>query len=164
MGWKGIAIEPSITQYDALIRNRKCHCVNKAVSNLKETVEFIDVVDGLKQMSGLNKNYYKHSFDIVNNNKKSRIKKYQIETSTFSEIVKNNQQIDYLSIDIEGGELDLLNSIDFEFYNIKLLSVENNTPKKIDYRELLKKKNFELYDYVGADEIYFNKTYFNFPS
>jgi hypothetical protein len=115
-------------------------------------------------MSGLNKNYYKHSFDTINNNKRSRIKKYQIETSTFPEIVKNNQQIDYLSIDIEGGELDLLNSIDFEFYNIKLLSVENNTPKKIDYRGSLKKKNFELYDYVGVDEIYFNKKYFNFPS
>ena len=68
---------------------------------------------------------------------------------------------------LERGEVPLFktsNIFENDDKMLKNIHLENNTPKKIDYRELLKKKNFELYDYVGADEIYFNKTYFNFPS
>ena len=53
-----------------------------------------------------------------------------------------------LSIDIEE-KLSLLSSIDFEKYNIKVISVENNIPEKLSF----KNKNFSFFDRVGQDEI-----------
>ena len=84
-------------------------------------------------------------------------KKKIIETSTFNQIVGNNNLIDYLSIDVEGGELEILNSIDFDFYKIKVISVENNYPKEIVFNDLLREKGFHYFDNIGVDEIYFNK-------
>ena len=34
--------------------------------------------------------------------------------------------IDFLSLDIEGGELDILKTIDFNTYSFGLLTIENN--------------------------------------
>jgi hypothetical protein len=38
----------------------------------------------------------------------------------------NHENIDFISIDTEGNELDVLKSFDVNKYNIKLLVVENN--------------------------------------
>jgi len=83
-----------------------------------------------------------------------------VETSTFSEIVEKNYLIDYLSIDVEGGERDIIESIDFDLYKIKVLSIENNNPSEVNYEEYLSKKGFCYIDNIGVDEIYFNKEYF----
>ena len=58
MNWKGIAIEPSKLQYEKLKNNRNCKTINKAISNEIKDVEFIEVVEGLTQMSGINNENY----------------------------------------------------------------------------------------------------------
>ena len=68
--------------------------------------------------------------------------------------------IDYLSIDIEGEELNLLSSVDFEKYSIKIISVENNIPEKLNYNTFFKTKNFSFFDRVGQDEIFYNNNYY----
>ena len=68
-------------------------------------------------------------------------------------------EIDYLSIDIEGSEFDLLESIDFDKYKIKVISVENNLPDDQDFQVFFNKKNFNYFDRVGQDEIFYNKNY-----
>ena len=83
----------------------------------------------------------------------------KITTTTFSEIVPSGIEIDYLSIDIEGSEFDLLESIDFDKYKIKVISVENNLPDDQDFQVFFNKKNFNYFDRVGQDEIFYNKNY-----
>jgi len=160
MNWTGIAVEPSQRQFEFLQKNRNCKCINKAVTKKIEKKEFIDVIQGYTMMSGINDKSYQKTLDIINADSKTNIQKIIIETSTFNQIVGNNNFIDYLSIDVEGGELDILNSIDFDFYNIKVISVENNYPKEIFFNDLLIKKGFDYFDKIGVDEIYFNKKYF----
>jgi hypothetical protein len=67
-----------------------------------------------------------------------------------------------LSIDIEGGELDLLKSVDFDKYLIKVISVENNVPDKFNYNSFFQSKNFSFFDRIGQDEIFYNNNYFKF--
>jgi hypothetical protein len=55
--------------------------------------------------------------------------------------------------------MDILESIDFDLYKIKVLSIENNYPNEIDYEKYLSDKGFCYIDNVGVDEIYFNKKY-----
>ena len=159
LNWSGIAIEPSPSQFLALQKNRKCKCVNKAVAKKSEKIEFIDVIEGYTQMSGINNSSYQKTLEIINKDLRTVLDKKIIEAATFSEIVEYNYLIDYLSIDVEGGEMDILESIDFDLYKIKVLSIENNYPSEINYEKYLSEKGFCYIDSVGVDEIYFNKKY-----
>ena len=70
--------------------------------------------------------------------------------------------MDIVSIDIEGNELEVIKSIDFSKYEIKVILLENNIPQKLNYINFFKTKNFSYFDRVGMDEIYYNKKYYNF--
>ncbi len=159
LNWEGIAIEPSQIQYDKLKNNRTCKTINKAISNDKKDVEFLEVIEGLTQMSGINNENYT-AIEAIKKSEKSKTKISKITTTTFDEEITSNTEIDYLSIDIEGGELDLLKSIDFNKYSIKIVSVENNVPDKFNYDSFFKSKNFSFFERVGQDEIFYNNNYF----
>jgi len=162
MNWKGIAIEASPTQFNKLKKNRKCQLHNVALSLTKKEVEFYEVVEGFTQMSGINNINYQDSLDRIINKSKSKINKIKINSTVFSEIIPNNQIIDLLSIDIEGNEFEVLSSIDYNIYQIKVIILENNIPEKLNYLKFFSEKNYSYYDRVGMDEIYYNNKYFNF--
>ena len=162
LDWSGIAIEPSLFQFEKLKKNRKCQLLNKAISHEIKEVEFLEVIEGLTQMSGINDDSFKENFDIISNNKISKTKSYNLKTITFDQIVPKNSDIDYISIDIEGSEMNLLNSINFDNYNIKVISVENNFPEKQNFNNFFEDKNFLYFDRVGQDEIFYNSNFFKF--
>ncbi len=159
LNWEGIAFEPSNTQFEKLKLNRKCHLINKAIATEEKEVEFLEVEEGYTQMSGiLNEKYI--SEETIKKDPRSKTKKIIITTTTFDKNIPFDKEIDYLSIDIEGEEMELLDSIDFKKYNIKVISVENNSPEKLNFKEFFDKKNFNYFDRVGQDEIFYNKNYF----
>jgi FkbM family methyltransferase len=160
LDWKGIAIEASPTQFDKLKKNRKCKLINKAISTVVEEVEFIDIVEGFTQMSGINNIKYNSNFNRTKKNKKTKFNKEILKTSTFDEIVSENFTIDYLSIDIEGSEFELIKTVNFEKYDIKVISVENSFPKEQGFKEFFMNKNFSYFDRIGADEIFYNNKYY----
>ncbi len=162
MDWNGIAVEPSPVHFEKLKKNRKCICINKAISNQNDHKEFVEVTNGYTQMSGILTNEYKKTLDIIMKDPRTKMNKLNIKTSTFNEIVGENKIIDYLSIDVEGEEERILESIDFNYFNIKVISVENNYPKKNNYNNLLKDKGFTYFDNYGVDELYYNKKYFEY--
>ena len=51
---------------------------------------------------------------------------------------------------------------DENFYEIKVIILENNIPEKLNYLKFFSEKNYSYYDRVGMDEIYYNTKYFNF--
>ena len=162
LNWDGIAVEPSNIQFEKLKKNRKCKVLNDAISNEVKEVEFMEVTEGLTQMSGINDDSFKRNINIISNNQGSKMKAISIKTITFDQIVSKNTKIDYLSIDIEGGEMNLLNSINFSDYEIKVISVENNIPKTQNFKNFFDTKNFTYYDRVGQDEIFYSSKFFKF--
>ena len=159
LNWNGIAFEPSKVQYEKLKNNRNCKILNKAMSNSIVEVDFVEVIEGLTQMSGIkNENYTAEKIIKKNGQRKTEISK--IITTTFDKEVSIDQEIDYLSIDIEGGELSVLETIDFEKYTIKVVSVENNLPDKFNFNSFFISKNFSFFDRVGQDEIFYNNSHF----
>ena len=162
LNWDGIAIEPSRIQFEKLKKNRKCKILNEAVSHEIKEVEFVEVIEGLTQMSGINDNFYQRNMKIITKNERSKTQSINLKTITFEQAVPKNTDIDYLSIDIEGGEMDLLNSINFNDNNIKLISVENNIPAEQNFKDFFDSKNFVYFDRVGQDEIFYNSKFFKF--
>ena len=63
--------------------------------------------------------------------------------------------IDYLSIDIEGGEFEILKTIDFKNFSIKIITVENNYDDKRINDYMISKGYHKILNYK-ADEFYFD--------
>ena len=113
-------------------------------------------------MSGINDSSFERNFKIISNNRASKTDSTKLKTITFDDIVPKNKDIDYLSIDIEGGEMNLLKSIDFQTNRIKVISVENNIPKEQNFKNFFEEINFTYLDRIGQDEIFYNRQYFKF--
>ena len=155
---KNKEFEKSKIQFEKLSKNRNCKVLNAAISSTEKDVEFMEVIEGLTQMSGIDDDNYSAKL-IIENNKKNKFNKNKMKTSTFEKSILT-KEIDYLSIDIEGAELDVLKSINFQEYIIKVISVENNNPEKINFNSFLKENNFSFFDRVGQDEIFYNNKFF----
>ena len=161
MNWEGIAVEASPLQFAKLKKNRNCKLINLALGSENKQVEFYEVAEGFTQMSGINNLNFQNNFQRIKKNSDSKINKIDIECKTFDKLIPNDQIIDLISIDIEGNELDVLKSIDFDKYLIKVIIIENNVPNELSYLKFFLEKNFSYFDRVGMDEIYYNQKYFN---
>ena len=65
----------------------------------------------------------------------------------------NITHIDYLSIDTEGGELDIIKSIDFNKIAIDVIDVENNYHDD-EFQKFLATKGYKLESHLGVDDIF----------
>lgn len=118
-GWNGIAIEPQDELRKLWPQNRKAQCLDYVIGPEGKEVTFIEGMGdehGVSGIKGFNK--------VSTNNGKEIIKKQR----RLDEILIENNltNVDYLSIDVEGYEMSVLESIDFNKINIKILGVEND--------------------------------------
>jgi FkbM family methyltransferase len=140
-GWKGILAEPAKVWQDALVANRKC-CISFDCiwSKSHEELEFNEV--GAADLS---------TIDVFSNgdeHAKTRTegKKYNVYTCSLLDLLrkyKAPKEIDYLSIDTEGSEFEILNAFDFDAYKIKIITCEHNyTPMREKIYDLLTSKGY----------------------
>jgi FkbM family methyltransferase len=149
IGWSGICIEPNEARFKDLEKNRTSTNHNCAVSNLnKEYVEFCLMEGYTEMLSGIVEKYTeKHKKRIIRDCEEHQCKsqKISVKNYLFNDLIKV-KDIDFLSIDTEGGELDLLESIDHDFYNIDVICFENND--LFDLSKSILNKWYNLVTYV----------------
>ncbi len=160
LGWRGICVEPIPSVYNRLIESRDCICINGAIAPEPGKVAFRKIEGRLETFSGIESNYDpKHVKRI-----KSEIKHFggsykliEVECFTVNDVLEKHgiYSVDYLSLDTEGGELEILQSIDFDRFYIYAISVENNYKSK-KMRRFLKSKGFMLVKILNVDELYIN--------
>lgn len=123
-GWNGILAEPAICWHDDLVNNRTATICTKCVWRKSgEFLSFNMVSDA--ELSTI------AEFNNRDNHAKLRSNGtcYEVETiSLLDLLILNNapENIDYLSIDTEGSEFDILSAFDFDKYNIKIITCEHN--------------------------------------
>ena len=152
----GILIEPQPLFYSQLVMNRKnCKCYNYAVSNSDD--EFIDFI-GNNPEGG-----------IVNNTNTDISKyinwtPYKVKNSKMKDIISKSEfkYIDFMIIDVEGSELELLHSIDFKFpiFCIIIEAHSNEQTKNKIFGEYLKSNGFTYVERQRGNEVWINKNYF----
>jgi len=124
-GWKGICVEPQKSTFEKMKKVRKCSLYNYAVSNKsQENVEFIQFPD-INFRSGLAGTMTENH--IIEAKQFSNMEKDFVSTKTFGDIMadfKNVNFIDFLSIDTEGHEMQVLESIDFTKFKFGLITIE----------------------------------------
>lgn len=164
LGWRGICFEPMPEVFEKLIQCRSCICIKGCITNTTGTKSFLRVssphVD-TEMLSGLLDKYDPRHLQRVNREIAQFGGSKEVITVTcynLNDILAqhNITHIDYLSIDTEGGELDILKSIDFDAVSIHVIGVENNFPKNSSIRQFMEQKGFSFVARVRCDEIYEN--------
>ena len=167
LSWKGILVEPASIWHQNLEKNRSC-IIDKRCIYYKsgEKISFLVVQNNQKAEPGLSSlEEYAANGDWASNLRLKNSKKEFVETITLDDLLDfydAPKLIDYMSIDTEGSEFDILKSLDFKKRKIKIITVEHNYHKnrrKINY--LLEKKGYQRVhtDFSKFDDWYILKDY-----
>ncbi len=165
LGWKGICIEPIPEVFEELRNNRTCICVQGCVSDFTGKDVFLKLEGEPEMLSGLISKYDPRHLERVNKEVLTRSfgeepQIIEVECYLLNELLEENSffHVDYLSIDTEGGELDILKTIDFERFDIDFIGVENNY-KDQKIKEFMIANGYEFI--VNPDDLddFFKKTH-----
>ncbi|WP_163555587.1 FkbM family methyltransferase [Helicobacter suis] len=156
----GVLIEADFNVYTLLLRNRpnpKIKKHNVALCNIDGEVSFMQITGYAQMLSGIVDEYDKRHLERIEKEVAEYGGDYQIikmQGARFDTIMQGEQKkIDYLSIDVEGGEMKVLESIDFNSYDIRLIGIENNYNTD-DIYNFLKLKGYKKILKLGCDDFY----------
>lgn len=134
-GWKGILAEPAITWHKDLTSNRECNIETKCVWKDSKSILTFNQVD-VAELSTISE----YSSSDAHKNMRKKGKYYDVQTISLNDLLnKHNapKDIDYLSIDTEGSEYEILSNFDFSEYTIGVITCEHNYTQTRDKLFLL---------------------------
>ena len=141
-GWRGILAEPCRAWHKKLLTNRRASIETRCVWRESGSIMSFNEVEEFAELSTLS------SFISVDFHERRRLggKTYDVETISLNDLlVRHNAptHMDYLSIDTEGSELDILRHLNFEKYRFNVITCEHNlTPAREDLYELLTARGY----------------------
>ena len=166
-GWSGINLDldqQTIDAFNFFRPNDENICA--AVSNNNEEKKF----------------YFHHNRSAINTldermgYRAKEIRK--IKTTTLNDIFESSKfkssEIDFLSIDVEGHELNVIKGIDLEKFPIKIIVIEHQDPKmkkvefynqdiertiQSDIYKYMNSKNYSLINWLHSDLVFINKDF-----
>ena len=119
-GWSGILAEPAICWHEKLKANRGAPISTKCVwSRSGEKILFNEVAE----LSTID------TFTESDWHDRHAGQRYEVETISLNDLLEQHQApraIDYLSIDTEGSEFDILSNLDWEKYSFSVITCEHN--------------------------------------
>ena len=157
-GWSGIVVEANPTYYPEVCKNRRCITINAALwEKSRQELEMIDA-HGLSSVAS--------RMDFDGGQKiRAEISKglFKIDTINPTELLRRfnaPQRIEYLSLDVEGCEFDVLKSIDFDYYQIAMLSIEHShvPSRQNELRSFMLPRGYSFYERF-YDDWYFHPGY-----
>lgn len=157
--WTGVLVEPVAAQRQKAETARRCSCLPYAVAATEGEAEFMTVTKGFTQMSGLLDTYDAKLLKQVRADKRHEEETVQVPTKTLSAILAAAEMPnpDFISIDIEGGEMSVLQAFPFDEHRVGAWSIENNTGAP-DIGKLMLAQGYKLVEYCGPDEVYAHET------
>jgi FkbM family methyltransferase len=156
LGWKGLLIEASPRTWKSTIKNRPYnHRMHAAPSCLEPgTVSFTD--SGFSSAT---------QFSDQNNN----IAKVVVHCCPMSSVFRGLgiKHIDFFSLDVEGAELAVLETIDFDEVRIDVLIAESFNrdcgdicPKRDKVRKLMEAKGYHMkYNLVPSSDLFWHPSF-----
>jgi FkbM family methyltransferase len=150
--WKGICIDPNPqlkSLYDKLRPNDIF--INAAVGTSKAPLNYY-MIDGSSM------NSFSYEFILKNNLKSRIVGKKEMPFFSLKEILdKNldkNDRLDFFDVDVEGYDLDVLKSNDWNIYRPKVVVVESDSSIKKDLQsDIVKYLELQEYKVIGKSVI-----------
>ena len=148
--WKGICCEPIPSSFEKLLKNRpNSICYDKAVYTDSGLTLNFDIANDFDLLSGISDHIDTHK-SFVDKNKTV----IQVQTISLLDVLSHANApsfIEYMSLDTEGSEFEILRNFDFEKYTFGLIDVEHNyhESRRTEIKNLLLSKG---YIYKGAND------------
>lgn len=157
-GWDGLLVEANPYIYKVMVqRDRKCRMINCCISNYSPEMMFY-LADALTS-----------SNDAMSEEHLERVEKEQnkslsgthygetVAVQCFSLMdimnVIGRRHIDYFSLDVEGGELFILKSIDWEKLDIEYFTVETDQHRE-EILHFMENKGYDHVKNILGDDIF----------
>jgi FkbM family methyltransferase len=142
-GWKGICAEPNPKFFAQLKENRQCAVSDQYIAGESgKEVEFIlaDVYGGSQEYAN----------DDAHSDKREAYRAAgwvaTLPTLSLNDFLQQHgapNEIDYLSVDTEGSEYEILQAFPFDRWRVRLLTIEHNfTPRRADIRALMEQHGY----------------------
>ncbi len=166
LGWTGICVEPIPEVFAQLEANRKCTCIQGCITNHSGTQKFLRVLSPathVEMLSGLVEKYDPIHYKRMNlelSQSGGSLQSIDVKCYLLNDVLKQNRitHVNLLSIDTEGGEFEILSSIDFSKCQVDVITVEDNynDPRFIPF---LKEKGFKFVRHIEQDLLFVNKDF-----
>jgi len=153
--WEGLLAEPAKVWHDKLSTVRKCkvdfRCVYSASGLLLSFTEASNPELGTISQYKYSDNHFEDRLIGVD---------YEVETVSLNDLFTHHNSpnyIDYLSVETEGSEYEILEALDYGRYSFGLITVEHNyTANRQKLQELLVRAGYVrvLEEVSGQDDWY----------
>lgn len=155
--WKGICIEPNPETFKLLTKNRNCILENCAISDIEDNLDFVSIYGNGAAGSGFNDSSGKVIKTAIDETKKDGGYWEIIKVPTFRlDTILNKHKmriIDYCSIDVEGFEINVVKSINWNKFYIQYLTIEANISIN-EVIEYLKPFSYTVIEKLGGDLLF----------
>lgn len=159
-GWQGIIAEPNPDFHERLARERGCEISHKCVySRTGDTMTFLCTEKGMfSRLAEINPE--DHNEDTMRANHRE----VPVQTISLNDLLDEHdapEEIDYMSVDTEGSELEILSAFDFDRRLVKLFTIEHNfTPLRGQIYDLMTSKGYvrRFPEYTRFDDWYVHRS------
>lgn len=167
--WSGLLIEPNPVEFNKRNQNPRPNSIfeNCAISDVEIDINFLSIEGPCNVLSGIMEFYnsqhleridrelemfsaHTEGHELFSRKEQIPMKAVRLET-LFSK--HNITKIDFISIDVEGAELQVLNSINFDKVDIDVFMIENNYGLEKE-TEFLSSKGYKLLGNIQWDSVF----------
>lgn len=159
-GWKGLCVDP----FPRNFQNRTCKVAPVAISADGKSRWFVKVTidrrygGDVSYFSGFKDKIGTH-WDLISEHCDYTV--VPVATMTFDALMSAYEMpnhVDFLSVDTEGAELEIFQSIDFEKYSFGMIDYEHNENEEVKkvMDELLQGHGYVPLVHLRVDSIYVN--------
>lgn len=145
-GWNGILAEPAKHWHTNLSKNRSCNIDHRCVwKTTGEQVTFHQSI-ARPDASAIESYITPDLYQMIG----GEADKYKVETVSLNDLLKKYNapnDIDYISLDTEGSEIEILQAFDFDQYKVKFFTVEHNE------KEVNRQRIYDLLTSKGYDRV-----------
>lgn len=152
-GWSGVNIEPNVKMYQLICRARPRDInLNVGIGAQPGELTFYELSPNT--LSTFNK---KSADDNIKNNSASLVAEKKVQVITLSQVFKDSvpgNSIDFLSVDSEGYEYEILASNNWQLYRPTAIIVEVDQDKDVTIVNFLNLQSYVLICYNSTNAIF----------
>jgi FkbM family methyltransferase len=144
IGWTGIAFEPQQHLIDLWEKCRSTPCLPYVIGAERKTVTFnintSDALSSVVEQEG-------------DSDEKVSVEQHRLDDFLLE---RGIAAVDFLSIDVEGYEMNVLQGIDFSKINIRCMVIENNRVRRgnDDMRNMMIQNGYDYVARLGCDDVF----------
>ena len=172
--WSGLLIEPNPVEFNKRNQHPRPNSIfeNCAISDVEMDINFLSIEGPCNVLSGIMEFYnsqhleridrelemysnHPEGHELYSRKEQIPMKAVRLE-SLFSK--HNITKIDFISIDVEGAELQVLNSINFDKVDINVFMIENNYGLEKE-TEFLSSKGYKLLGNIQWDSVFIKNNF-----